>query len=77
MSAEALQASIHDWQSEEGITDATMVASQLEVLTEAVQALFYEQRTANLIALQQQWLAEGLGPSNTVDVQIRERLGLK
>lgn len=43
---------------------------------EATLALAHEQRTANLIAMQQLWLAEGAGPSESVGQQIAERLGL-
>ena len=39
-----IQDSIHDWEAEQGITDATMLASQLEVIA-------YELRTANLLGL--------------------------
>lgn len=52
MTQQTLQDSVHDWQSDQGITDATMIAGQIEVLTEAVQALTEEQRTANLLAFQ-------------------------
>jgi hypothetical protein len=43
---------------------------------QATVALAEEQRTANLIALQQLWLAEGAGPSESVGALIAERLGL-
>ena len=45
------QEGVHDWQSEEGSTDATNLAAALDAQTEATLALAYEQRTANLIAL--------------------------
>jgi len=86
MTQQTLQDSIHDWQSEEGITDATMVAGQIEILTEAVQALAYEQRTANLLAFERsQWEAwrqdelkpEGVELWSNAANQIIERLGLK
>ena len=69
MSAESLQDAIHDWQSDEGITDATMLTGQLEVIAD-------ELRTANLIALQAFYLAEGSGPSEAALKQIHRRLGL-
>jgi hypothetical protein len=43
---------------------------------EATLALAYEQRTANLIALQAFYLAEGTGPSQTALDAIHGRLGL-
>jgi hypothetical protein len=43
---------------------------------QATVALADELRTANLIALQQLWLAEGAGPSESVGALITERLGL-
>jgi len=44
------QEGVHEWQSEEGLTDATNIAAALDAQTEATLALAYEQRTANLIA---------------------------
>jgi hypothetical protein len=70
------QEGVHEWQSEEGSTDATNLAAALDAQTEATLAIAYEQRTANLIALQQLWLAEGAGPSLSVGVEIMERLDL-
>jgi len=43
---------------------------------EATIALAVEQQTANLIALQAFYLAEGTGPSQALLNQIHERLGL-
>jgi len=43
---------------------------------EATLALAYEQRTANLIALQAFYLDEGTGPSQTALDAMHERLGL-
>ncbi|UYL88378.1 hypothetical protein SEA_EVEPICKLES_91 [Arthrobacter phage EvePickles] len=45
------QEGVHEWQAEEGSTDATNLAAALDAQTEATLALAYEQRTANLIAL--------------------------
>lgn len=45
------QEGVHEWQAEEGQTDATNIAAALDAQTEATLALAYEQRTANLIAL--------------------------
>jgi len=44
------QEGVHEWQAEEGSTDATNIAAALDAQTEATLALAYEQRTANLIA---------------------------
>lgn len=69
MSAYTLQDSIHEWQAEEGQTDATMLTGQLEVIAE-------ELRTANLLAVLH-------GPTmmnldyEALKIQISERLGLK
>lgn len=38
-----LQDALHEWQGEQGITDATMLTAQLEVIAEQLQ-------TANLLA---------------------------
>ena len=40
---------VHDWQSDEGITDATLICAALDAQTQATLALAFEQRTANLI----------------------------
>jgi hypothetical protein len=42
---------VHEWQCEEGSTDATNIAAALDAQIQATLALAYEQRTANLIAL--------------------------
>lgn len=70
------QEGVHEWQSEQGITDATLIAAALDAQTEATLALAYEQRTANLIALQAFYLSEGTGPSQAVVEMVWERLGL-
>lgn len=41
---------VHDWQTEQGQTDATLICAALDVQAQATLALAYEQRTANLIA---------------------------
>lgn len=41
---------VHDWQAEEGATDATLLAMSLDAQTQATLAVAYEARTANLIA---------------------------
>jgi len=70
------QEGVHEWQSSEGYTDATNLATALDAQTEATLALAYEQRTANLIAL----FGEGFAGSDLnysyLNKQIRERLGL-
>lgn len=45
------QEGVHEWQSEEGLTDATNIAAILDAQVEATLALAYEQRTANLLML--------------------------
>lgn len=45
------QEGVHDWQADEGSTDATNIAAALDAQAEATLALVYEQRTANLIAV--------------------------
>lgn len=70
------QEGVHDWQSDEGMTDATLIATALDAQAEATLALAFEQRTANLIAMQQLWLAEGAGPSSSLGAEIMERLDL-
>ena len=63
------QEGVHEWQSEQGITDATLIAAALDAQAEATLALAYEQRTSNLIAF--------YGYGDIVDLEtIRERLGL-
>lgn len=70
------QEGVHDFQSEEGLTEATVLMAAVDAQTEATLALAFEQRTANLIAMQQLWLAEGAGPSSKVGDEIAERLDL-
>lgn len=41
---------VHEQQSDEGMTDATLIATALDAQIHATLALAYEQRTANLIA---------------------------
>lgn len=44
---------VHNWQSDEGITEATLIASALIAQAEATLALVEQQRIANLLALAQ------------------------
>lgn len=77
---------VHDWQSEEGATDATNLAAALDAQATATLALAYEQRTANLIALYNMTESNCEGLSTTAPMsranwdaaakQIKERLGL-
>jgi hypothetical protein len=70
------QEGVHEWQSEEGSTDATNIAVALDAQTEATLALAYEQRTANLIALFSEGFA-GTGLNyGYLFKEINERLGL-
>lgn len=80
------QEGVHEWQSQEGDTDATNIAAVLDAQTEATLAVAYEQRTANLIALYSMDDGPvrgmvsngGMNAENWDDVakQIVERLGL-
>ena len=80
------QEGVHEWQSEEGLTDATNIAAALDAQTEATLALAYEQRTANLIALYDMTEANCVGMStaapmsrenwDSIAQQIKERLDL-
>lgn len=75
---------VHDWQSQEGSTDATEVAAALDAQAVATLALAHEQRTANLIAYQanversyhQTLTRARSGQANELNRQIIERLGL-
>lgn len=79
------QEGVHDWQSEEGSTDATNLAAILDAQVEATLALAYAQDTANLIAYQanvEQSYFKTLqkarsGQANALNRQIIERLGLE
>lgn len=50
---------VHEWQGEEGATDATCIAMAIDANTEATLALAFEQRTANVIAMAAQCTANG------------------
>lgn len=67
------------WIAQEGMTDATGIASVIQANTEATLALAFEQRTANLIAeLSMQALLDQQGivlSEETVDT-LNARLGL-
>ena len=65
------QGGVHEWQAEEGQTDATLIAAIIDAHVEATLAVAYEQRTANLIA----WAAGGQ-PTPELREMIAERLGL-
>jgi hypothetical protein len=77
---ETLQDSIHNWQADEGITEATMLTGQLEVIAE-------ELRTANMIAFYNmdnddadRLIKHGLMTNEKFEAlakNIIERLGLK
>lgn len=63
---------VHDQQSNDGMTDATMIAAALDAQSQATLALAFEQRTANLLH------AYGLEFQNPTAVydEIQTRLGL-
>lgn len=44
---------LHDFQSREGMTDATHITTAIDANTEATLALAFEQRTATLVSLHQ------------------------
>ncbi|MFS0715512.1 hypothetical protein ABC337_04800 [Arthrobacter sp. 1P04PC] len=46
------QEGLHEWQSQEGETEASILVEAIDGQIEATLALTYEQRTANLIAYQ-------------------------
>jgi hypothetical protein len=71
MPKQTLQDVVHEWEGETGVTDATMLATQLEVIAD-------ELRTANLIALANSKWAKGMGwPTiEKLGKVIDERLGL-
>ena len=50
----------HDWQEEEGSTDAACIATPLIAQAEATLALVEQQQIANLIALGQLQVASGM-----------------
>lgn len=52
--AKSMQEGVHDWQSETGQTDATMISTALDALVESNLAVAYEQRTANLLVWAEQ-----------------------
>jgi hypothetical protein len=67
------QEGVHEWQSQEGETDATVLAAILDAQVEATLALAYEQRTANLLA----YLKYSEGDDyEAVHSAIKERLDL-
>ena len=76
---DALMDSVHDYQSEQGITDATMVLSAIEALRTSTLELVEQQRIANLIAYVA--ICEKRGAADAayhlLDHSAREGLGLK
>lgn len=70
----------HEWQGDEGSTDATNIATVLLAQTHATLALVEQQRIANLIALTQETFAahearEALGTFATA--KLGEQIGLR
>lgn len=49
--AKFMQEGVHEWQSGEGLTDATCIATALDALTEATLAVAHEQRMNTLAVL--------------------------
>ena len=69
-----LLAGVHDWQSDEGLTDATSIAAVIEAHIEATLAIAYEQRTANLIAAHRIAWERGWNEAEQIESEIRDRL---
>lgn len=68
---------LHEWQSGEGETDATCIATAIDANTEATLALAFEQRTANLVAWRAQLDRAGLDYQATdLYSEIEARLGM-
>lgn len=79
--AKFMQEGVHDWQSEQGETDTTMICTAIDALVESNLAAAYEQRTANMLALIGQMVdkkmdAAGLALAERLSEQILERLDL-
>lgn len=77
--AEFYQKGVHDWQGEEGQTDATHLATIIDAQTEATLALAFEQKTANMIAYLN---GEGIAQPNRearaiIQTDVERRLGLR
>lgn len=70
--------SVHDWQGQEGITDATELAAVLDAHAQATLAVAYEARTANLIAFYDLGPEAGDGRDTWVELRqtIAGRLGV-
>lgn len=75
------QEGVHEWQAEEGSTEATNLAAAIDAQTEATLALAYEQRTANLISafahLREHDGITMLGDAYPLFNQIKERLDIE
>lgn len=79
LAQESLDA-VHDWQEQEGETDATLLATAIEAQAHATLALAEEQRTANLITFFKNAGAPvtvtGAEAQAAITADIRARLGL-
>lgn len=81
--AKFMQEGVHDWQSEQGETDETMICTAIDALVESNLAVAYEQRTANLLTLTGQFAGDtGLSEGERKQVMqlqaaILERLDLR
>ena len=79
--AKFLQEGVHQWQSEAGETEATMICTALDAVIESNLAIAYEARTENMLTLlgQMQDLEltkEGEAQANKLAEVILERLDL-
>lgn len=67
---------VHDWQAEQGQTDAVLICAALDVQAQATLALAYEQRTANLIAMLGEGTWQDVEDRAALVGQLKERLAL-
>ena len=67
---------VHDWQADEGQTDATQLATALDAHTQATLALAFEQRTATLVNVVRMFADLGMAEHTTGIIDaITDRLG--
>lgn len=71
----SLDCTVEDWMTDEGVTDATMLATVIDRQAEATLALAFEQRTANLIAVAVAQDQRGVVGDRYWE-EVAERLGL-
>ncbi|MER2142168.1 MAG: hypothetical protein ABS888_00125 [Eubacteriales bacterium] len=74
--AKFMQEGVHEWQSGEGLTDATGIATALDALTEATLAVAHEQRMNTLALLASSEVLPTATAEEAVMDNLREGLGL-